>query len=79
MEHCSVLCGSLDEWEWSLDTCAHMAESLCCSPETITTLLTDHSSIQNKQLKKNYIQMVICTYIILKHLFHSALSETPSC
>ena len=35
-----------------MDTCAQMAESLCCSPETITTLLTDHSSIQNKQLKK---------------------------
>ena len=30
-----------------MDTCIHMAESLHCSPETITTLLTDHTPIQN--------------------------------
>ena len=29
-----------------------MAESLCCSPETITTLLISHIPIQNKKLKK---------------------------
>ena len=35
-----------------MDACLGMAESLCCSPETITTLLIGHTSIQNKKLKK---------------------------
>ena len=36
-ELCSVLCGSLDgRGVWRrMDTCICMAESLCCSPETI--------------------------------------------
>ena len=29
-----------------------MAESLCCSPETITTLLIGYTPIQHKKLKK---------------------------
>ena len=44
-------------WEWGLgriDTCIHMAESLCCSPETITALLISSTPIQNKMLKNNY-------------------------
>lgn len=36
-----------------MDTCIHMAESSCCPPETITTLWTGCTSIQNKKLKKN--------------------------
>ena len=28
-----------------------MAESLCCSPETVTTLLIGYAPIQNKTLK----------------------------
>ena len=35
-----------------MDTCIHMAESLHCSPETITTLLTDFNPIQNKKLNQ---------------------------
>ena len=35
-----------------MDTCICMAESLCCPPETIITLLIDYISIQNKKLKK---------------------------
>ena len=31
-------------------TCMCMAESLHCSPETITTLLIDYTPIQNKKL-----------------------------
>ena len=36
-----MLCGRLDRREvWErLDTCIHIAKSLCCPPETITTLL----------------------------------------
>ena len=35
-----------------MDTCVRMAESLCCSPETVTTLLTGYTPIQNKVKKK---------------------------
>ena len=35
-----------------MDTCICMAESLCSSPETITTLLMCYPTIQNKKLKK---------------------------
>ena len=40
-ELCSMLCASLDgRGAWGrMDTCICLAESLCCSPETITTLL----------------------------------------
>ena len=34
------------------DTCVCMAESLCFSPESITTLLISGTPIQNKKLKK---------------------------
>ena len=38
-----VFCGSLDGrgvWQ-RMDTCVTMAESLCCSPETITALFVN--------------------------------------
>ena len=31
--------------------CICMAESLCCSPETITTLLIGYTPVQNKKCK----------------------------
>ena len=43
LELCSVLCGSLDGrgiWR-SRDTCVCVAESLHCSPETVTTLFVN--------------------------------------
>ena len=49
MELCSMFCGNLDGrgfgGEW---TCIRTAESLHCSPETITTLLISYTPIQNK-------------------------------
>ena len=33
-------------------TCICMVESICCSPETIPTLLTVYTPIQNKKFKK---------------------------
>ena len=41
MEPYSTLCGSLDGRGVCrrMDACTHMAESLCCSSETVTTLL----------------------------------------
>ena len=35
-----------------MDTCVSVAESLCCSPETISTLLIGYSLIQNKKFLK---------------------------
>ena len=53
MELCSMLCGSLDGWGvWGrMDTHIRVAESLHCSPETITALLISYTPIQNKKLK----------------------------
>ena len=46
-EFCSMLCGSLDGREvlGEMDTYICMAESLCCSPEIITTLLIAYTPI----------------------------------
>ena len=46
-----MLCGSLDgRGIWGrMDTC--MAESLCCPPETVTTLLISYTTTLNKKLK----------------------------
>ena len=46
MEHCPVICVSLDgTGVWGrMDTCICMAESLHCPPETITMLLISHAA-----------------------------------
>ena len=48
-----MLCGSLDGRAIGerMDTCVCMAESFCCPPETVTTLLTDYTPTQ-KVFKK---------------------------
>ena len=56
MELCLMLCGSLGGmgvWQ-GMDTCVCMTESLLLSPESITTLLTGYTSIQNKTFQKKY-------------------------
>ena len=52
--NCTIICGSLDGMGvWGrMDTCMYMAQSLCCPPEIITTLLINYNPIQNKKLKK---------------------------
>ena len=35
-----------------IDTCVCMVEFIRCSPETITTLLTGNTPVQNKKLKE---------------------------
>ena len=54
MELYSMLCGSLNgRGVWGRkDTSTCMAESLACSPETITTLLIGYTSYKTKGLKK---------------------------
>ena len=34
-----------------MDACTRMAESFCCSPETITMFLIGYTTIQNKKFK----------------------------
>ena len=55
--HC-VLCGSLDGRgvEGQLMNAVGVPASLCCPPESVTALLTGHTSIQNKQFKKHLKQ-----------------------
>ena len=47
-----------------MDTCICMAESLCCPPETIMTLLTGYTPIENKKLKKKKMQSQNEKYMI---------------
>ena len=49
-----MLCGSLDGREICerMDTYIVMAETLCCPPEIITTLLRGYTPIEKKKLKK---------------------------
>ena len=55
-ELCSMLRGCLDgRGVWGrTDTCIWTAEALCYPPETITTLLTGYTPIQNKRTVKKY-------------------------
>ena len=54
MELYSIFCSGLGgKGVWRrMDTYIFMAESLCCPPETITTLLIVHTSIQCKKFNK---------------------------
>ena len=60
----SILYGSLDgRGVWGgMDTWMCMAESLCCSTETITTSLIDYIPVQNKKLinKCVHLQCSMC-------------------
>ena len=62
MELFSMLCGSLDgRGTWGrMDTYVCMAESLCCPPETITTLLISYTPTQNSKLKKKKSTVSLC-------------------
>ena len=52
-ELCSMLCRSLDgRGVWGrIDTCICMAESLCCPPETITTLFIGYAAAAAKSFQ----------------------------
>ena len=70
-ELCSVLCSSLDgRGVWGrMDTCMCMAESLCCPPDTITTLLT--------ALKKKYCKHQFWVFIGRTHAKAETLALWP--
>ena len=57
-----------------MDTCICMAESLCCSPETITTLLRGYIPTQNKKLQKKKKKYHKTGRLSHTHLFSRSLS-----
>ena len=70
-----------------MDTCVCMAESLCCPPETITTLLTSYTPIQTKKFQKKYGSPFQCLlsdfensgrYITNLKSSHGAAAESAS-
>ena len=78
-ELCSKLHGCLDGRgvRGRMDTCICMAESLHCSPETLTTLLISYTPRQTKKLKKKKKDMfyqgpahLLMTFSKISHLVH---------
>ena len=53
-ELCSIFCNNLiGKRIWKrIHICICITESLCCTPETNTTLLINYTPIENKKLKK---------------------------
>ena len=49
---CYVAAWMRGEFVGRMDVCVRMAESLCCPPETITTLLIGCISVYRKKLEK---------------------------
>ena len=77
-----LLCGSLaGRGVWGrMDTCICMAESLHCSPETITTLLTGYTPIQNIKFKRNYtVAEIIGLFFFNSDSSHCILESDPNC
>ena len=73
MELCSVLCDSLGGRGVSgrNDKYFCMAESLQCSPKTITTLLIGYTPIQNKKCLKNFFKKYFTNLQIKNYCPHS--------
>ena len=71
MELCSVLCGSLDgRGVWGrMEAC--VAESLCCAPETITTVLIGCTPVQNYKniLKSTLLDVRFYARITVEQFF----------
>ena len=59
MQLYSMLCGSLGgRGVWGImDTCTCVGESLCCSPEAITTLLISYTPLEDKEFKKIFFKL----------------------
>ena len=65
MELCSRWCGSRAGREvWGrMDTRVYVAESLHCSPETITALLMGCTPVQNKKFKRKHKNVQIVFFL----------------
>ena len=78
-----LLCGSLDRKAvWGKrDACVCMAESLPCSLETTTTLLTSYTPIKNKKFWKRNSQLKKIILILFRksfYLYQKVISECCS-
>ena len=66
--------GEMDTWLW-------MAESLCCPPEIITTLVIYYTPIRNKKLRKEKLICYIRVYILKRNpvfsFIHVVFNTTP--
>ena len=62
MELCSVVCGHQDgRGVWGrMGVCVRMAQSLCCSPGTVRTLLVGYMAIQSEKFKKEAYWGLAC-------------------
>ena len=56
---CSGLQRTQSTVSFRMDMCICMAESLCCSPETIATLLIGYIPMQKKKVLKNIIKLTL--------------------
>ena len=74
MELCSILCGSLDGSRvyGRMDTCIHMVVSLCCSHETIITLLISY------QIRSDQISRSVMSNSLRPHELQHARPPYPS-
>ena len=59
-----------------MDTCIYKAESLCCDPATISTLLIDYSPKSSKKFKK----INLCENLdkVVMTMEESPLSASPA-
>ena len=62
------------EFEGKMDACICMAESLYCSPETITTLLIIYPPLQNKKPKINFKNIKYIQTLKKRHKIHSPVT-----
>ena len=53
-----------------------MAESLCCTPETITALLIGYTTIQNKKLKNKIPLLILNIALQIPLTYPSTCSES---
>ena len=56
-----------------MDTCIHMAEYLHYSPETLTTLLTSYTAIQNKKL---FLKKVVFMFLLVLNSLRTSIWTT---
>ena len=76
----SIIRGSLDRRDvwWKLDLYTCMTESLCCSPETVTTLLIGHTPRQNV-FKKTLSAFNVFSNLLLQGLISLLYHTTGIC
>ena len=52
-----------------VNTCICVAESIHCSPETVTTLLIGYTPVQNKKFKEVSVKSIWCNVSLKGYVF----------